>query len=77
MLRNQSSQRNHTLHIHAQAEVRDLVRKKDSVLPTIHYLSSERREQLNTLLKGEYFSLVPQTMKVHVFPRAAAQLKWE
>lgn len=67
----------HPTHKPTARSDRSRKKKRHSVLPTIHYLSTERREQLNTLLKGEYFSLVPQTMKVHVFPRVAVQLKWE
>lgn len=49
------------------------------VLPTTHYLSADRRQQLNTLLKGEYFfshasndeSMSPPELLIAVL------LKWE
>lgn len=45
----------HPTHPPTARSDRSCKKKRHSVLPTIHYLSSERREQLNTLLKGEYF----------------------
>lgn len=46
MLRNLSSQRNHTLHIHTQPEVTDLVRKKDTVCCQQH-ITSQLKEENN------------------------------
>lgn len=46
MLRNLSLQRNHTLHIHPQPEVIDLVRKKGTVCCQ-QYITSQLKEENN------------------------------